>query len=115
MLHFFGRMSARPHKCLLTQYNGKPLDGDSLWFRVRNAFFKYTGVPVTPKELRKMYVTYLKDSGATEAELEAGAARMRHSRKTQSEIYDQQERGKKVAPVQDFHERSMMAAFKDDQ
>ena len=62
-----------------------------------------------------MYVTYLKDSEATEAELEAAAARMRHSREMQSEIYDQQERGKKVAPVQDFHKRTMMAAFKDDQ
>ena len=103
------------HKCLLTQHNGKPLNAASMWERVRDAFFKHTGVPVTPKELRKMYVTYLKDLEATEAELEAGAKRMRHSRKMQSEIYDQQERERKVAPVQDFHERSMMAAFKDDQ
>ena len=108
-------MSARPHKCLLTQNNGKPLTAGSMWERVRDAFFKHTVVPVTPKELRKMYVTYLKDSGATEAELEAAATRMRHSRKMQSENYDQQERSKKVAPVQDFHKRSMMAVFKDDQ
>jgi hypothetical protein len=103
------------HNCLLTKEEGKPLDAQSMYDRVREVFFKHTGVPVTPKELRKMYVTYLKDLGATEAELEAAAARMRHSRKMQSEDYDQQERSKKVAPVQDFHKRTMMAVFKDDQ
>jgi len=103
------------HKCLLTTDGGKLLDAHSMYERVREAFFKHTGVPVTPKELRKMYVTYLKDSEATEAELEAAAARMRHSREMQSKIYDQQEREKKVAPVNEFHKRSMMAAFEDDQ
>ena len=103
------------HKCLLTQDNGEPLNSASMYVRVRHTFFRHAGVPVTPKELRKMYVTYLKDSEATEAELEAAAARMRHSREMQSEIYDQQERDKKVAPVNKFHERTMMALFKDDQ
>ena len=103
------------HKCLLTSIKvDKPLSSNSIYERLREAFFKHTGVPVTPKELRKMYVTYLKDSGATEAELEAAAARQRHSRKMQSENYDQQERGKKTAPVEEFHRRTMMAAFKDD-
>jgi len=102
------------HKCLLTASKGKPLDSVSMYTRVRELFFKHTGVPVTPKELRKMYVTYLKDSEATEAELEGAAASMHHSRKMQSEIYDQQKRGNKVAPVEEFHKRSMTAAFKDD-
>ncbi len=103
------------HKCLLTADGGKPFTTTSLGKRVRESFFKHTGVPVTPKELRKMYVTYLKNKRATEAELEGAATRMRHSRKTQSEIYDEQERDDKVAPVHEFHERSMTALFKDDQ
>jgi hypothetical protein len=32
----------------------------------------------------------------------------------QSEDYDEQERDDKVAPVHEFHERTMTAAFKDD-
>ena len=103
------------HKCLLTTEKGKPMDSTSMWKSVRELFFKHTGVPVAPKELRKMYVTYLKDSEATASELEAAAAIMRHSTKTQSDIYDQQKREGKVAPVQKFHERTMMAVFKDDQ
>jgi len=104
------------HNCLLTTtFADKPLGSSSMWSRVRHTFFKHTGVPVSPKELRKMYVTYLKDSGATEAELEGAAARQRQSREMQSEVYDQQERGNKVAPVEEFHERTMKALFKDDQ
>jgi hypothetical protein len=104
------------HKCLLTAARfDKPLDDHAIRFRVRELFVKHTGVPVTPKELRKMYVTYLKDSGATEAELEAGATAMRHSREMQSETYDQQERENKTAPVSEFHKRTMTALFKDDQ
>jgi hypothetical protein len=102
------------HKCLLTAPRvKKPLDDHSMRFRVRELFVKHTGVPVTPKELRKMYVTYLKDSEATAAELEGAAASMRHSLKTQSEIYDQQKRERKVAPANEFHKRSMMALFKN--
>ena len=101
------------HKCLLTSRVGKPLNAVSMYKRVRELFFKHTGIPVTPKELRTMYVTYLKDSRATEAELEGAAARQRHSRKMQSEVYDQQERDKKVAPITDFHRRSIEAFFKD--
>jgi hypothetical protein len=101
------------HKCLLTSRTGKPLDADSMYRKVRELFFKHTGIPVTPRELRTMYVTYLKDSRATEAELEGAAARQRHSRKMQSEVYDQQERDKKVAPITDFHRRSIEALFKD--
>lgn len=102
------------HKCLLTQDNGKPLTTSSMWRRVRGLFFKHAGVPVPPQTLRKMYVTYLKNKRATAAELEAAAAIMRHSLKTQSEDYDEQERDDKVAPIHEFHERTMLAAFEDE-
>ncbi|MDZ8068968.1 MAG: hypothetical protein RMY64_25590 [Nostoc sp. DedQUE08] len=75
--------------------------------RLERAFFRLTGVPVSPKELRKIYVTFLKDSGATEVELEAAAIAMQHSRKMQSTIYDQQTQQNKIAPMLAFNERKL--------
>jgi hypothetical protein len=73
--------------------------------RIKNIFVREAGKPVTAKELRKMYVTYLKDSGASEAELEAAACAMHHSRRMQSQIYDEQDRMNKMAPIVEFNER----------
>ncbi|MBR8840284.1 MAG: hypothetical protein DSM106950_41415 [Stigonema ocellatum SAG 48.90 = DSM 106950] len=73
--------------------------------RITTIFHQETGVPVTPKELRKMYVTYLKDQRVSEAELEGAAGWMKHSRMMQSSIYDQQNKTKKMAPIQDFNRR----------
>jgi len=75
--------------------------------RLERAFFRLTGVPVSPKELRKIYVTFLKDSGATEAELEAAAIAMQHSRRMQSSIYDKQTQINKIAPMLAFNERKL--------
>lgn len=97
------------HDFVFTNTKGKPMDLSGVKSRVREAFLKYTKVPVTPKELRKMYVSFLKDSGATEAELEAAAARMKHSRMMQSRIYDQQTRESKTAPIHLFNERMLKA------
>ena len=68
-------------------------------------------MPVTPKEFRRIYVTYLKEMGATEAELEAAAAAMQHSRKMQSTVYDKQVQFEKMNPVLDLNER-IWAKFK---
>lgn len=56
-----------------------------LWHnRIVSIFDREVGIPVAPKEFRKMYVTYMKNNGATEAELEAAAWAMHHSRQMQS-------------------------------
>jgi len=73
--------------------------------RIINMFYQEVGVPVTPKELRKMYVSYLKDQGVSEAELEGAAWWMKHSRMMQSKIYDQQNKTNKMAPIQEFNRR----------
>lgn len=73
-------------------------------------FYREVGVPVSPKELRKMYVTYLKNSGASEAVLEAAACSMHHSRKMQTKVYDQQEQMKKMAPALEFN-KDIFAKF----
>jgi len=96
------------HNCLLTARHSEALDATSLREKVRDVFFKHTGVPVSPKEIRKMYVTFLKTSGASEQVMEGARNRMRHSQKMQNEDYDQQARLDKVAHVDNFHAQSLM-------
>lgn len=78
---------------------------------VKYLFVKYTGVPVVPQSLRKMYVTFLKNSNASEAELEAAARAMHHSRAMQSAQYDEQELQDKLAPILAFNQRLLSQAF----
>jgi hypothetical protein len=68
----------------------KKLNCRNLYSYIRAIFFNETGVPVTPKELRKMYVTYLNNKGATNAELKAAARAMHHSTQMQEKIYNSQ-------------------------
>ncbi|MBD2075504.1 hypothetical protein H6F86_16695 [Phormidium sp. FACHB-592] len=99
------------HNFVFTAHNGKPIQAGKMWDIVRNVFFRFTGVPVTAKELRRMYVTYLKDNGASEAELDAAAVAMHHSRRTQSEDYDKQEKQNKVAPIYKFNQNVFNKVF----
>lgn len=83
----------------------KPMTSEAWYERIVKIFNRETGVPVAPKELRKMYVVFLKNHGATESVLEGAAAAMHHSRKMQSQIYDVQDRLDKMAPVFEFNEQ----------
>jgi len=55
----------------------KALNSSDWTGRIKNVFEMETGIPVTPNELRKMYVTYLSNQQATNAELK-GAAKAMH-------------------------------------
>lgn len=87
--------------------NYKKMTVSSWRDRFAYLFDRETEVPVTPKEFRKMFVTHLKDSGATEAELEAAAYAMHHSRQMQSKVYDEQSKANKMAPVAAFSDRTL--------
>ena len=88
----------------------------SAWHnRIVNIFEERIGIPVSPKEFRKMYVTFLKDSGASEAELEGAAWMMQHSRLMQSKIYDQQDKANKAKPAIDFHSQAIANFFAQQQ
>jgi hypothetical protein len=89
----------------------KPLDSNNWRNRIVNIFEERIGIPVSPKEFRKMYVTFLKDSGASEAELEGAAWMMQHSRLMQSKIYDQQDKANKARPAIDFHSEAIANFF----
>ncbi len=89
----------------------KPLNSDNWRNRIVAIFEERISIPVSPKEFRKMYVTFLKDSGASEAELEGAAWMMQHSRLMQSKIYDQQDKAKKAKPAIDFHSQAIANFF----
>jgi hypothetical protein len=83
----------------------KPLTTEGWNERIVKIFDRETGVPVAPKELRKIYVVFLKNNGAPESVLEGAAAAMHHSRRVQTQIYDVQNRLDKIAPVFEFNEQ----------
>ena len=79
--------------------------------RIKNLFAYETGIPVTPKELRKMYVTYLNNQKATNTELKGAAKAMHHSSEMQERIYNSQSIFDSIAPAYDFNERMHKMAF----
>jgi hypothetical protein len=100
------------HSYFFTQPNGKPFSTDGFGDLIRRQFYRLTGVPVTPKEFRSMYVTYLKDQEASEAQLEAAAYEQHHSREMQSKMYDKQEKYRKSAPIRDFNQTVVARIYK---
>ena len=100
------------HDFFFTRFTNKtPQKSHNINSIIKTIFLKFTVKPVTPKELRKMYVTYLKDTGASEAELEAAATWMHHSRYMQKMVYDAQEQQAKLAPIMALNERILTQAF----
>ncbi|WP_414545303.1 hypothetical protein [Nostoc sp. CCY0012] len=79
------------HDYLFTTEKGKPIRGSAFAGRIERCICRFTGVRVNPHSLRHIFVTYLKDIGATEEQLNSAAKAMRHSRQTQSSIYDLQD------------------------
>lgn len=90
---------------------GEPITQRNLTSWVKHLFYRQVGVPVVPQSLRKMYVTYLKKSGASEAELEAAAKAMHHSRSMQRIHYDEQDLQDKIAPISAFNQQLFKQAF----
>jgi len=85
--------------------NGKLLNAEDWYHRIVYIFYKHTQKPVTPKELRKMFISFLKSRDATLAEREGAWISMHHSRKMQDEVYDQQAQEDKTAFIYDFNNR----------
>ncbi|MBD2234087.1 hypothetical protein [Phormidium tenue] len=90
---------------------GEPITHQNLTSWVKYLFYRHVGVPVVPQSLRKMYVTYLKRSRASEAELEAAARAMHHSRAMQSRQYDEQDLQDKIAPISAFNQQLFKQVF----
>ena len=55
--------------------------------RIKNLFEMETGMPVTPNEIRRMYVTYLNNQQATNAELRGATSAMHNSQNILDSIF----------------------------
>lgn len=91
----------------------RPLTSKDWLARIRYIFDRESNVAVPPKELRKMYVTYIKQEGVTEEIADSSAAAMRHSRKTQGQIYDERSHIQKVSPALKYAEKLVQKVLKE--
>lgn len=78
---------------------GKPLTQDSVYQIVSRACYRFTGKRTNPHLLRDMIVTHVRESDASEKELEALALYMGHSIHMQRSSYDRRTLTTKVAPA----------------
>lgn len=78
---------------------GNPLTQDSVYQIVGRCCYKYSGKRTNPHLLRDMIVTHVRESDASEKQLEALALYMGHSITMQRTSYDRRTLTKKVAPA----------------
>ena len=78
---------------------GNPLTQNSVYQIVARACYKYSGKRTNPHLLRDMIVTHVRESDASEKQLEALALYMGHSIQMQRTSYDRRTLTKKVAPA----------------
>lgn len=78
---------------------GNPLTQDSVYQIVARNCYNYSGKKTNPHLLRDMIVTHVRDSDASEKQLEALALYMGHSIQMQRTSYDRRTLQKKVAPA----------------
>jgi hypothetical protein len=78
---------------------GKCFTQDSIYATVCRCCFRYTGKRTNPHLLRDMIVTHVRQSYASEKELEALALYMGHSITMQRNSYDRRTMQEKVAPA----------------
>lgn len=82
-----------------------PWDVTSVRLRIRYIFMRLAQTPVSPKELRTMYITNLKKISASYSELESAAVAMHHSVRTQSIFYDRLDQHEKLKPIASLNEK----------
>ena len=100
------------HNCFFRKSRDyKALNSKNWGSRITEIFAQETGIPVTPKELRKMYITYLNNKGATNTELKGAAQAMHHSQRMQESVYNSQTIMDRIQPIQDFNDRMFKEIF----
>lgn len=92
---------------------GNALTQDSVYQIVARACYEFTGKKTNPHLIRDMIVTHVRESDASEKELEALALYMGHSINMQRTSYDRRTLNQKVAPaVTLLHSVSSFAVVK---
>jgi len=66
--------------------------------KIKNIFIRWTGVPISPQDLRHLYRTYIDEpaTGATAEEKESAAFWMRHSSQIAKKVYSHLDCGQKL-------------------
>jgi len=83
----------------------KPIGSSNWGGLIKQIFAQQTGIPVMPKELRKMFVTYLNNMGASKAVMDATAYSMHHSKRMQEQIYNSQTILERIQPIYELNEK----------
>jgi hypothetical protein len=78
---------------------GKALSADAIYSTVARTCYEYSGKKTNPHLLRDMIVTHVRDTQASERELEALALFMGHSINMQRSSYDRRSLKQKVSPA----------------
>lgn len=85
---------------------GSIISGETIRMIVSNATLKALGKPISPKEFRKMFVSHISNRpDMSEADMEAVAKAMGHSRKMQMSVYDQVTAEARLATAMDLSTR----------
>lgn len=85
--------------------NYEPLSSSQWSQRIMSIFRSETGVPVTPKEIRKMYITYLCNQRVDDATLKGAAYAMHHSTEMQQNVYNSQTILDRIQPIYEYNEK----------
>lgn len=85
--------------------NYEPLSSSQWSQRIMAIFRSETGVPVTPKEIRKMYITYLCNQRVDDATLKGAAYAMHHSKEMQQNVYNSQTILDRIQPIYEYNEK----------
>ncbi|MDZ7955888.1 hypothetical protein [Nostoc sp. DedQUE09] len=100
------------HNCFFRGIkNYETLTHEGWCLRIRQIFAQELDVPVTPKELRKMFITHLNNIGATSPELKGASHAMHHSQKMQESVYNSQTIMDRIAPIYKLNERMLKEFF----
>lgn len=74
-----------------------PMTSNAMTCKFRSQMNTIVGYPISPKEFRKMFVTYVKSrSATTERDMDGAAAALGHSRKMFDSVYDEEETNRKI-------------------
>lgn len=87
------------HNFVFTCQNGKPLNKTATLSLFENAIYRVTGKKLNPHEVRHITISHFKRKGASDAQMNALAELMAHSRRAQDENYDRRSKPERVAPA----------------
>jgi hypothetical protein len=73
----------------VAERTGESYPQQRMTVKIKNLFYRWTGVPLSPHDLRHIYRSYIEnpDTGATHGEKESAAFWMRHSDKMAKKVY----------------------------